>query len=65
MHNIPNLDDVNIKAYAKFGPSSSDSEQKRNSKPIEGHNSVKHLLKLTHNNPNLYLVHINAHAKFG
>ena len=72
--NNPNLDLVNINAYAKFGqiPSirSQDIERKRNltkimNHQIKGHNSVTIWWKLMHNNSNLDIVNINAYAKFG
>ena len=68
MCNFPNLDLVNINAYAKFGliPSicSQDTGGNKILMIIKGHNSVANLQKLTHNNPNLNLVKVNAFIKF-
>ena len=72
MCNNPNLDLVNINAYAKFGQILSICSQDieilsgneiHNS--IKGHNSVITLWKLTYNNPSLHVVSINAYAKLG
>ena len=58
-HNNPNLDLVNIKAYAKFGDSIDLFTYRAEKK-----NSDDNLQKLMHNNPNLDLAKVNAYAKF-
>ena len=68
MCNFPNLDLVNMNAYAKFGKSHQVVLKILSGNKIltsiKGHNSVINLQKVTLNNPNLDLVNMKGYAKF-